>query len=63
LRTGTVFVECLTGLERIPPRGAWFCFLPIKIEGGTGAPGRAVAILAKVVANRGDLGQNSVPLD
>lgn len=40
---GAVFVEGLTGLDRLPPRGAWFCCLPIKVEGGTGAPGRAVA--------------------
>jgi isatin hydrolase len=43
LAGGAVFVECLTGLDRLPPRGAWFCFLPLKVEGGTGAPGRAVA--------------------
>jgi isatin hydrolase len=29
----------------VPTRGAWFCFLPIKIEGGTGAPGRAIALV------------------
>lgn len=45
LGTGAVFVECLTGLDRLPPRGAWFCFLPLKVEGGTGSPGRAVAWL------------------
>lgn len=45
LRTGAVFVECLTGLHRLPPRGAWFCFLPLKLEDGTGSPGRAVAFL------------------
>lgn len=43
LRTGAVFVECLTGLNHLPARGAWFCFLPLKVEGGTGSPGRAVA--------------------
>jgi kynurenine formamidase len=43
LRGGAVFVECLTGLDRLPPRGAWFCVLPLKVEQGTGAPGRAVA--------------------
>jgi isatin hydrolase len=43
LGEGAVFIECLTGLHRLPARGAWFCFLPIKVEGGTGAPGRAVA--------------------
>lgn len=45
LRTGAVFVECLTGLERLPSRGAWFCFLPLKVERGTGSPGRAIALL------------------
>lgn len=43
LSTGAVFVECLTGLGQLPPTGAWFCFLPLKVEGGTGAPGRAIA--------------------
>lgn len=43
LGSGAVFVECLTALDALPARGAWFCFLPIKVEGGTGAPGRAIA--------------------
>jgi kynurenine formamidase len=43
LSHGAVFVEGLTALDALPARGAWFCFLPIKIEGGTGAPGRAIA--------------------
>jgi len=43
LTGGAVYVECLTGLDRLPPTGAWFCFLPLKVEGGTGAPGRAIA--------------------
>jgi isatin hydrolase len=43
LGSGAVFVEGLTSLDTLPARGAWFCFLPIKIEGGTGAPGRAIA--------------------
>jgi kynurenine formamidase len=43
LETGAVFIEGLASLEEIPPRGAWFCFLALKVEGGTGAPGRAVA--------------------
>jgi kynurenine formamidase len=45
LRTGAVFVECLTALDRLPARGAWFCFLPLNLAGGTGAPGRAVAFV------------------
>jgi kynurenine formamidase len=37
--------ENLTGLDRLPPRGAAVIALPMKIKGGSGAPLRAVAIL------------------
>jgi kynurenine formamidase len=47
LREGAVFVECLTGLGLLPARGAWFCFLPLRIEAATGSPGRAVAFLPR----------------
>jgi kynurenine formamidase len=40
-----VFVEALTGLAALPPRGAWFCFAPLKLASGTGAPGRAFAFV------------------
>jgi kynurenine formamidase len=40
-----VFVEALTGLERLPARGAWFLFLPLNLVDGPGAPGRAIAVL------------------
>jgi kynurenine formamidase len=40
-----VFVEALAGLDRLPPRGAWFLFLPLNLVDGTGAPGRALAVL------------------
>jgi kynurenine formamidase len=40
-----VFVETLAGLDRLPPRGAWFLFLPLNLVDGTGAPGRALAVL------------------
>lgn len=43
LGAGVSFVECLACLDRLPLRGAWFCFLPLRVEGGTGAPGRAIA--------------------
>ncbi|HEX4463298.1 MAG TPA: cyclase family protein [Solirubrobacterales bacterium] len=39
------FVEGLTNLDRLPPRGASFVFLPIKIAVASGAPGRAIALL------------------
>lgn len=45
LRAGAVYVECLTRLDLLPARGAWFCFLPLNVENGTGAPGRAIAFL------------------
>lgn len=47
LSAGAVFVEGLTNLGALPPRGAWFCFAPLKLEGGTGAPGRAFAFVPK----------------
>jgi len=43
LSKGLVFVENLINLGELPPRGAYYIFLPLKIEGGSGAPGRAVA--------------------
>lgn len=38
-------LENLTGLEALPPRGAWIIALPMKIAGGSGGPLRAVALL------------------
>jgi kynurenine formamidase len=37
--------ENLTDLEKLPPRGATLVALPMKIEGGSGGPLRAIAIL------------------
>jgi kynurenine formamidase len=42
---GMVFVECLAQLDRLPPRGAFFLFLGLRIVDGTGGPGRAIALL------------------
>jgi kynurenine formamidase len=47
LRHGMIFVEKLIGLERLPLRGAWFFFMPIKVIGGGAAPGRAFALVAR----------------
>jgi kynurenine formamidase len=47
LSGGAVFVEGLANLAALPPRGAWFCFAPLKLERGTGAPGRAFAFVPK----------------
>jgi kynurenine formamidase len=38
-------LENLTGLDRLPPRGAVVVALPMKIEGGSGGPVRVVALL------------------
>lgn len=40
---GAVFIEALGHLEALPIRGAFFCFAPIKVARGSGAPGRAFA--------------------
>ncbi len=45
LGSGMPFVESLTRLIELPPRGAIFIFLPLKIAGGSGAPGRAIALV------------------
>jgi kynurenine formamidase len=40
-------LENLTRLEQLPPRGALLFALPMKIEGGSGGPLRAVALVPK----------------
>jgi kynurenine formamidase len=40
-------LENLTNLDRLPPRGALVIALPMKIEGGSGGPLRAVALVAR----------------
>ena len=47
LRQGAVFVEALTGLSQLPYRGAWFLFLPLRLVGGTGGPGRAIGVIER----------------
>lgn len=43
LSNGQVFIEGLANLRSVPPEGATFQFLPIKIARSSGGPGRAVA--------------------
>lgn len=43
LSAGAVYVEALCGLDRLPARGAYFLFAPLRIARGSGAPGRALA--------------------
>jgi kynurenine formamidase len=40
-------LENLTNLDRLPPRGAIVIALPMKIEGGSGGPLRAVALVKR----------------
>jgi len=39
--------ENLTNLDRLPPRGGFVIALPMKIEGGSGGPLRAVALVPR----------------
>jgi kynurenine formamidase len=40
-------LENLTNLDQLPPRGAIVVALPMKIEGGSGGPLRAIALVAR----------------
>lgn len=40
-----VYIESLCNVDQLPTRGAVFIFLPLKIEGSSGGPGRAIAVL------------------
>lgn len=42
---GAVYIEALAHLAQLPTRGAVFVFAPLKVEHGTGAPGRAFAMV------------------
>lgn len=46
------YVESLTNLGSLPPVGAYFIFLPVKVIGSSGGPGRAVAIMPESIARR-----------
>lgn len=47
LGRGMLYVELLANLRRLPPRGAFFIFLPIKVANSTGGPGRAIALVPR----------------
>jgi len=47
LGRGMVFIERLTNLGRLPTRGAGFIFLGLKLEGGSGAGGRAIGLVPR----------------
>ena len=45
LGRGMRYIELLTNLSELPVRGAHFVFLPVKIAGSSGGPGRAMALV------------------
>jgi isatin hydrolase len=45
LSQGMRYMEVLTNFGELPIRGAYFVFLPLKIAGSSGRPGRATALL------------------
>ena len=47
LGRGMRYIELLTNLSELPVRGAYFVFLPVKIAGSSGGPGRAMALLPR----------------
>ena len=42
-----VFVELLANLDKLPPRGALFVCLPLKIAGGSAGPARAIGLVPR----------------
>ncbi|HEY7035249.1 MAG TPA: cyclase family protein [Thermomicrobiales bacterium] len=44
---GMLYIELLANLRRLPPRGAYFVFLPIKVEGASAGPGRAIGLVPR----------------
>ena len=44
---GMVYIELLANLDRLPPRGALFACLPLKIAGSSACPARAVALVQR----------------
>ncbi|MBM85207.1 MAG: cyclase [Rhodospirillaceae bacterium] len=47
---GRLGLQCLTNLDRLPPRGAFLIAPPLKIKNGTGSPLRVLALVAQVAA-------------
>ncbi|ETX30290.1 cyclase family protein [Roseivivax isoporae] len=47
---GRLGLQCLSGLDRLPPTGALLIAAPLKIKGGTGSPLRVLALVEKETA-------------
>lgn len=48
LGSGLGIVEGLAHLDQIPAYGAHFMFFPLKLVGGSGAPGRAIGLIVDI---------------
>jgi kynurenine formamidase len=51
LERDVLYVECLTGLERLDHRGAYFIFMPLKLAASSGGNGRALAFVPRPVSS------------
>jgi kynurenine formamidase len=47
LPKGVLVLENAVNLDQVPPRGAFFVGLPLRILGGTGYPVRAIALIPR----------------
>jgi kynurenine formamidase len=47
LEAGKIHIENLTGLDELPPSGAFLIVSPMKLAGGSGAPARALAFVPR----------------
>ena len=45
LGKGVVYIEQLINLDKLPPTGAYFIFIPVKVKGASGGPGGCIAII------------------
>ncbi len=45
LSKGLLYVEALTNLDKLNVKGDYFIFLPLKVAGSSGGPGRAIAFV------------------
>ena len=47
LGKGMLYIELLANLKKLPPRGAYFIYLPLNIRGGSAGPGRGIGLVPK----------------
>jgi kynurenine formamidase len=52
LKHGMIWTESATGLQSLPPTGAFYCILSPKYKGGAYAEGRAFAVVGDPLAKR-----------